>query len=188
MGRHTKHLIQLLHEVVDDPRIGAEIGVWKGEGSAHLLREFPEMTLIMVDPFKAYPPESVSQGNMSKKNQEQFHRVAGKAIRNTAFAADRRILMVAASHLAATTVVQSGMLDFVFIDGDHLYDWVKKDIQYWSRAVRLGGLVAGHDYGGPGDREGRYGVKRAVDEWGEKISVKIGIRPRTVWWYKKEEE
>ncbi len=184
MGRHTKHLIQLIREVVGEPKIGAEIGVWKGEGSANLLREFPAMTLIMVDPFKAYPPESVSQGNMSKKNQEQFHRVAGKAIRNTAFAADRRILMVAPSHLAVG-VIHPESLDFVFIDGDHLYDWVRNDISYWSDKVRTGGLVSGHDYGGPGDREGRYGVKRAVDEWGKLRNIEIGIRPRTVWWYRK---
>lgn len=36
-------------------------------------------------------------------------------------------------------------LDFLFIDGDHSYDGVKKDFEFYSRFVRKGGLVGFHD-------------------------------------------
>ena len=38
-------------------------------------------------------------------------------------------------------------LDFVFIDADHRYTSVKKDITAWLPKVKSGGIISGHDYG-----------------------------------------
>ena len=53
-------------------------------------------------------------------------------------------------------------LDFVFIDGAHERQAVERDIEGWWPKVRLGGLMAGHDYFRFGDAE-HPGVKQAVD-------------------------
>jgi len=37
-------------------------------------------------------------------------------------------------------------LDFVYIDGDHSFDAVVRDVILWSNKVRPGGIVAAHDY------------------------------------------
>jgi hypothetical protein len=37
-------------------------------------------------------------------------------------------------------------LDFVYIDANHTSAQVLDDITNWSKKVRLGGIVAGHDY------------------------------------------
>jgi predicted O-methyltransferase YrrM len=37
-------------------------------------------------------------------------------------------------------------LDGVFIDADHSYEAVKKDIADWIPKIRRGGILAGHDY------------------------------------------
>lgn len=37
-------------------------------------------------------------------------------------------------------------VDFVFIDADHSYEGVKKDILAWLPKVKSGGILAGHDY------------------------------------------
>jgi predicted O-methyltransferase YrrM len=37
-------------------------------------------------------------------------------------------------------------LDFVFIDGNHAYEWVVQDIALWSKKVRKGGIIYGHDF------------------------------------------
>lgn len=36
-------------------------------------------------------------------------------------------------------------VDFLFIDGDHLYDGVRKDFELYRKLVRPGGLIAFHD-------------------------------------------
>jgi cephalosporin hydroxylase len=36
-------------------------------------------------------------------------------------------------------------VDFLFIDGDHRYEGVKRDFELWSPLVRPGGLIALHD-------------------------------------------
>ena len=39
-------------------------------------------------------------------------------------------------------------IDFLFIDGDHRYDQVKKDLDNWVPKVKEGGIICGHDYDG----------------------------------------
>ncbi|MCS7366302.1 MAG: class I SAM-dependent methyltransferase [archaeon YNP-WB-062] len=36
-------------------------------------------------------------------------------------------------------------MDFLFIDGDHTYEGVKKDFEMYSPLVRGGGIIAFHD-------------------------------------------
>ncbi len=51
-------------------------------------------------------------------------------------------------------------VDMVFIDGDHRYKTVVKDIKKAYELLRSGGLICGHDY----DHDRWPGVKQAVDE------------------------
>jgi len=55
-------------------------------------------------------------------------------------------------------------LDFIYIDANHSYGYVKEDIREWSKKVKKGGVVSGHDY--VNEHAGiPFGVKRAVNEW-----------------------
>ena len=73
--------------------------------------------------------------------------------------------------------MEDGELDFVFIDGEHTYEAAKSDIEAWCPKVCSGGLLMGHDY----DRQRFPGVCRAVDEFGETHSVKVGRGGHSVW-------
>jgi predicted O-methyltransferase YrrM len=53
--------------------------------------------------------------------------------------------------------VEDGSLDFVFIDADHEYESVIRDIKAWAPKVKPGGLVSGHDTHFPG-------VLKAINE------------------------
>jgi hypothetical protein len=46
----------------------------------------------------------------------------------------------------ASKEFEDGSLDFVYIDGNHEYAQTVADISAWDRKVRVGGIVAGHDY------------------------------------------
>jgi SAM-dependent methyltransferase len=61
----------------------------------------------------------------------------------------------------AATLFADGSIDFVFLDGDHGYEAVLRDLCAWYPKVRPGGHLAGHDY----DNPQFPGVRRAVDEF-----------------------
>ena len=73
------------------------------------------------------------------------------------------------------------ILDFVYIDGDHSYEGVKKDFKIWYNKVRTGGIVGGHDYNHPD----LPAVKQAIYECCHNLDLTIHIEPETVWWVKK---
>jgi len=52
-------------------------------------------------------------------------------------------------------------VDFIFIDGCHLYNSVKKDINNALKIIKLNGIIACHDY----TQEGWPGVRKAFNEF-----------------------
>jgi predicted O-methyltransferase YrrM len=42
-------------------------------------------------------------------------------------------------------IFDSGLVDFIFIDGDHSYEGVKTDFQLYGKLVRPGGIIGFHD-------------------------------------------
>ena len=56
---------------------------------------------------------------------------------------------------------EDGDFDFIYIDANHSYDAVKKDLENWFPKLRSGGVFAGHDYC---EKTG-FGVIQAVDEF-----------------------
>lgn len=68
-------------------------------------------------------------------------------------------------------------IDFLFIDGDHSYEAVKRDIAMWLPKVKTGGIICGHDYG-----KKEYGVTEAVHEtFGDAFQKSA----RSIWSVKK---
>ncbi len=55
---------------------------------------------------------------------------------------------------------EDNSLDFVFVDGDHSYEGVMRDLKGWFPKLKTNGIMAGHDYNEPS-----CGVKKAVDEF-----------------------
>jgi predicted O-methyltransferase YrrM len=117
---------------------GAELGVDKGILFGMLLKAVPGLQLIGVDVF----PDRV-RSHRAFEYEQQFAPNAQLIVGETADAAQ---------------LVVDGSLDFVFIDADHSYEAVRKDIDAWRSKVRAGGWIGGHDY-----NRKFPGVVRAVD-------------------------
>jgi len=45
----------------------------------------------------------------------------------------------------ASRIFADGILDLVFIDGDHRHEYIKKDIVSWLPKLKDGGILSGHD-------------------------------------------
>ena len=55
---------------------------------------------------------------------------------------------------------KDGSFDFVYIDGNHIYEFVKLDLKCWVPKVKRPGWIGGHDY----QHKRAPGVKPAVLE------------------------
>jgi predicted O-methyltransferase YrrM len=72
----------------------------------------------------------------------------------------------------ASKLYADASLDFVFIDADHRYEMVARDIDAWLPKVKRGGIIAGHDFcNWPG-----FGVIQAVTERFERFEVWRGSK------------
>jgi predicted O-methyltransferase YrrM len=60
-------------------------------------------------------------------------------------------------------ILNGNQLDFLFIDGDHSYEGVKKDFEMYSPLVKKGGIIAFHDIV-PGPKENVGGVPEFWEE------------------------
>ena len=184
MRRHARSLIRVLSYQLGTANVclGAEIGVWRGELSADLLRSFPELILMMVDLWKPFGDSTMHDKDNDFRAMTEAKEAAE---RGTQFAEDRRQVFASASVEQAEQWADE-VMDFVFIDADHFYESVKADLRAWWPKVRVGGIAAGHDYNGMGDRRKGWGVKRAVTDFFEVLKLEVHVEPGLVWWVRKE--
>lgn len=147
--------------------IGMEIGVHKGAFTRRILQRVRPSCLYLVDPWKYETSASYRHswyGGWMGGNQARMDRryqTVAKRFSNE-IAARRIVILREYSNLAFAQLADD-LLDWVYIDGNHLYEYVKADLEAALRCVKPGGLITGDDYGEGGWWEG--GVKRAVDEF-----------------------
>ena len=145
----------------------AEIGVFRGTFSARILRSAQPKALHLIDPWKFHTATTYRRswyGGTRGKDQTNMDRVHAGVL-------DRFREEIAAGtvHIHRCTSAESvqrfpdDFFDWVYIDGNHLYEFVKSDLESFYPKVTPGGFIAGDDYGVKGWWDG--GVTRAVDEF-----------------------
>jgi predicted O-methyltransferase YrrM len=116
------------------PKTILEIGAWRGYSIEVWYNAFKPSKLITIE------NESVALDfiNERVKNYEFAYMDPSPTL----------IALDSHSDRALTTVVKElkeDLVDFLFIDGDHSYEGVKKDFHFYSPLVRRGGIIAFHD-------------------------------------------
>lgn len=119
---------------------GVEVGTFEGEFSKSIVGVWPG-TLYMVDVWR--PLDNSEYQDFS--NHSVHGDVYRRAMQNISGHEDRA-LMVRSSSESAASIFEDGSLDFVYIDANHAYDYVVRDIELWYPKVRSGGFMCGHDY------------------------------------------
>ena len=143
---NRKHFLRHLIEK-NNFKTMAEVGVRDGRTTFHLLDHCPELTIYAID--------------MSIK--EFYNKEVANKYKS------RLIPIEATSEVAADQIADCS-LDLVFIDANHSYDYVKKDIIKYTPKLKESGLLTGHDIDYPG-------VNRAVNE----MIKQYDVGPNYVW-------
>jgi hypothetical protein len=145
----------------------AEIGVHEGEFSRQILDAVEPRRLHLIDPWKHEEGDRYRQagyGGLGPGGQaimnERYRRVQQR------FAGEiraGRMLIHRSPSSAASEHFQDSYFDWVYIDGNHLYEFVRRDLQLYYPKVKTGGFITGDDYGVEGWWEN--GAQKAVDEF-----------------------
>jgi hypothetical protein len=146
--------------------IGAEIGVYKGEFSSLTLKRLKPREFHLIDPWKCreetiyragwYGADKTTQAEMDAIMDAIYESVRSRFARN-----GTRIHRMTSAEAVKT--FPNHYFDWVYVDGDHQYEAVKKDLELYLPKLKPSGFLCGDDYGNPGWWQD--GVTRAVNEF-----------------------
>lgn len=136
-GHHVRGLHDLCNFIENtNQKSIIEIGSYTGESTIIFASYFSKV--LAVDPWmNGYDSnDPASSSNMSMVEEKFNHRTA---------AYDNIIKNKMLSHEFAN-IIPNNSIEVVYIDGDHTYDGVTKDINTWLPKIVKGGYICGHDY------------------------------------------
>ena len=151
--------------------IGVEIGTQRGINAKNILQNFDMKKLYLIDPYikyEEYTEDLIGDAYDTAKNNLQQYM--------------SRIEFIYKKSEEAVNDVQDN-LDFVYIDGNHAYEYVKRDVELYYPKVITGGYIGGHDF------DIKYpGVVKAVKEFVRKHDMTNRWFHHNDWLIVKEEE
>jgi len=116
-------------------KTGVEVGTRNGAYAKILCDANPGLLLTCVDPWGSNQPDGTYQ----------FHRDHNMEKAKRALA-PYGVAFIRKTSMDALSDIKDDSLDFVYIDANHTFDYCCPDIIYWSKKVKSGGIVSGHDY------------------------------------------
>lgn len=158
---------QFLLDMLPKQSVGAEIGVHRGDFSRCILRTVDPRSLHLIDPWQYEPSDKYKDswyGGQAGGGQAEMDARHDGACRR--FARQIRSGQVTIHRGFSTDVLAAfpdEHFDWIYIDGNHLYEFVKRDLELSFVKTKPGGFIAGDDYVTGGWWQG--GVKRALDEF-----------------------
>jgi hypothetical protein len=165
-ARHRRERARLLRRLPKHS-VGVEIGVWAGDLSAAILRAVRPMQLHLLDPWAFAPDARYEQawyGGARARSQAEMDEVYKRVLqRFETEIADGAVVIHRSTSAEAAAGFEDASLDWVYVDGNHLYEYVRADLELFAPKMRPGGLLAGDDYGAAGWWDD--GVRRAVDRF-----------------------
>jgi SAM-dependent methyltransferase len=190
MGGNTNRDSKDILYLVDKGTVGAEIGVWKANTSANFVkRGVKELHLVdawSVEVYKEGVGQTGEWGSY-QKYLERYKQVTGgtteehfKAYYDKTYnEVVKRFKQMEHVHVHRMSSndwfakQEDNYFDWVYLDGDHSYEGVLRDLQSSHRVVKDGGVILGDDYAWPFQKHGKPGVTAAVDQFIKETGLKV---------------
>ncbi|MCK5624612.1 class I SAM-dependent methyltransferase [Candidatus Pacearchaeota archaeon] len=152
----------------NNPIVAAEIGVFQGRNSYWMNKKLNIKKFFLIDPYERYEDykrdKIIPALNDAKKKARKRNKKWGKTN-----------LWIEELSDKAYVKIPDNFLDFLYIDGNHEYEYVKKDLElYWNK-IKKRGIISGHDI--------QYsGVSDALIEFVKKRNLQVFFGDRRDWW------
>lgn len=135
-SQNKTELKYLLSEVSTiEPKVILEIGTWRGYSAELFMQVFnPELLVTIENDREAvdFLQKRMTDGELRYLLPNCINLVEGNSNDETTLDIVRHLL-------------GGRNVDFLFIDGDHHYEAVKRDLDLYGPLVRSGGIIAFHD-------------------------------------------
>lgn len=135
------HVMKYLVDKIDAKKI-IEVGSWVGESTsywANAVKEKDGAKVYAVDWFEGNPGTALTE---AAKEGSIYH-IFKNNMRELGL--NEIIQVFYMSSRDASSFIDDGFADIVYIDACHDYPSVKQDIDLWLPKVRHGGIICGHD-------------------------------------------
>lgn len=169
-----RHSIRFAKKYFKNKKITAvEVGTYEGRNAKSILKELNIEKFYIVDPYENYSdyassePETVTELIRAKKRASE--RLKGYK---------EKITWIKKRSEDAIKDIPFGA-DFIYIDGNHEYKYVKKDMENYFEKLKQGGILAGHDIAS------FIGVGHALIDFCSERKIKPWITV-TDWWLIKK--
>ena len=126
-----------------------EIGVHRGDFSKELLNNFNPRKMVLVDPWLAFENIVYKDSLYGNKNnngqdlQNQYFNEVKKTFNNEILNNKIEIIRDTSKNFFLRNEKK---FDLIYIDGNHLYDFVKSDISYSLKSLNEDGIIVLDDY------------------------------------------
>lgn len=176
LNKPNRPMIRLVQQLGKKPLVGVEIGTSKGCHAFDILYHLDIKTLYCIDPYVEYNDRLKINQHPVDYNFDMFKYIANEAL--SCFK-DKYKFIYKTSDDAIDEIPNN--LDFVYIDGNHSYEQVKRDIDTYYNKVKMGGIIGGHDFG-----LNFPGVIKAVLAFIIDNKIKLYYSESLDWWIVKE--
>ena len=157
----------------------AEIGVAYGYHAEQILKACPDIQYVGIDPYVAgYDPSDLLAGDVQclfgDTPENSMNRLYLCVVAKLAAKWKGRATICRIKSQDAAEKFKDRCFDLVYVDGDHTFEGVSKDLSVWGSKIRGGGFFCGDDY----DWEG---VRRAVDQFAGLHGLLLEPCPANKW-------
>lgn len=135
-----------------------EVGVQRGRFAQEIWRYCRPRAMFLVDPWRYITGEY--ERDPANRSTDQREEEMAECAERVGFRPN--VAMMRMLSQEAVSLFSPGSLDAVYIDADHTYGAMTRDLDSWWGLIRSGGVLAGHDWV---DGRDWIEVKRAVREF-----------------------
>lgn len=141
----------------------AEIGAWEGGFSETILKKTKPSKFYIIDPYM-YVPDYTKAWYGGDKGQVKMDKIYESVKQRFSPEIEKgQVEMIRKTSDEALNSFKNNALDWVYIDGNHKYEFVIEDLKNSWKKVKVGGFITGDDYGAVG--WWGDGVTKAVHEF-----------------------
>jgi len=149
--------------------VGVEIGVQRGDNARNLFEMLNIKHLFLIDPYESY----FDVGRMRGKRAKQY----SEEMRSQLNPFWDRITLI--RDFSENAIHKIPIVDFVYIDGNHTYKFVKSDLDLYYPKTRI--ALAGHDFHFKCE-----GIQRAVTEFARARDLPLYIEIPDFWFIRPQ--